>query len=106
LQYDLDAAATITVTFLTLAFAQLWHVFNMRIAGSALWNSEVSRNPWVWAALLACSCLLLLAVYTPPLAQVLGLVPPDLAMWGVILGMSLAPVLAWRIVAALPGRLN
>jgi hypothetical protein len=27
-------------------------------------------------------------------------------MWGVILGMSLAPLVAWRIVAGLPGRLN
>jgi P-type Ca2+ transporter type 2C len=103
---QLGSFETITITFLTLAFAQLWHVFTMRVAGSELWNSEVTRNPWVWAALLACSCLLFLAVYAPPLAQVLGLVPPDLAMWGVILGMSLAPVLAWRIVAGLSGRLN
>jgi hypothetical protein len=46
------------------------------------------------------------SIYAPPLAQVLGLVPPDLAIWGVILGMSFAPIVALRIVAPLPGRLN
>src|SRR5262249_31601690 len=58
----------VTVAFLTLSFAQLWHVFNMG-------RSEVVRNPWIWGAVLACSGLLLLAVYLPPLAAVLRLSP-------------------------------
>jgi P-type Ca2+ transporter type 2C len=95
----LDAEATITVTFLTLAFAQLWHVFDMRIARSDLWINEVSKNPWIWGALLLCSALLMFAIYVPPLAQVLGLVRPDLTMWLVIIGMSLAPFIAGQIVA-------
>ncbi len=50
LELDLDSRSVITVTFLTLAFAQLWHVFNMRNTHSALWLNEITRNPWVWAA--------------------------------------------------------
>jgi Ca2+-transporting ATPase len=92
----LDSGSVITVTFLTLAFAQLWHVFNMRGARSDLWNNEVSRNPWVWGSLLLCSASLAIAIYLPPLAQVLGLVRPDLTMWTIILAMSLAPLIAWR----------
>ena len=96
---QLDTGATITVTFLTLAFAQLWHVFDMRITKSDLWKNEVTQNPWVWGALLLCSALLLLAIYMPPLAQVLGLNQPDLMMWIVILGMSIAPFMAGQVVA-------
>jgi Ca2+-transporting ATPase len=96
---QLDNAATITVTFLTLAFAQLWHVFNMRIAKADLWKNEVTQNPWIWGALLLCSALLLFAIYVPPLAQVLDLVRPDLPMWAVIIGMSIAPLIAGQVVA-------
>ena len=88
---QLDTGATITVTFLTLAFAQLWHVFDMRIAKSDLWKNEVTQNPWVWGALLLCSALLLLAIYVPPLAQVLGLIRPDLTDVGRHLGYECRP---------------
>jgi Ca2+-transporting ATPase len=96
---QLDGEAVITVTFLTLAFAELWLVFNMRIAKEDLWKNEVSQNPWVWGSLLLCSALLLLAIYVPPLAQVLGLIRPDLPMWTVIAGMSLAPFIAGQAIA-------
>ena len=92
----LDSGAVITVTFLTLAFGQLWHVFNMRSARSDLWRNEITRSPWVWASLVLCSALLVIAVYLPPLAQVLGLVRPNLTMWTVVLFMSLAPLIAWQ----------
>ncbi len=94
---ELDSSAVITVTFLTLAFGQLWHVFNMRSARSGLWKNEVSRNPWVWGSLVLCAALLAIAVYLPPLAQVLGLVRPDLTMWTVIFVASLAPLIAGQI---------
>ena len=51
---DLDGKSAVTVTFLTLAFAQLWHVFNMRHPRSGLLRNEVTRNPWLWGALLLC----------------------------------------------------
>ena len=47
----LDERAAVTVTFLTIAFAQLWHVFNMRHPTSSLLHNEITRNPWIWAAL-------------------------------------------------------
>jgi Ca2+-transporting ATPase len=48
-----DEAAN-TIAFLTLALAQLWHVFNMRPEGSGLLRNPVIRNPWVWGALALC----------------------------------------------------
>jgi Ca2+-transporting ATPase len=108
---QLDSGSVITVTFLTLAFAQLWHVFNMGGARPDFWNNEVSRNPWVWGSLLLCSALLAIAVYAPPLASVLGLVRPSPAMWTIILAMSLAPLIVWRAALKLlkawrPGSLS
>jgi P-type Ca2+ transporter type 2C len=75
----------VTVAFLTLAFAQLWHVFNMG-------RSEVVRSPWIWGAVLSCSGLLLLAVYLPPLAAVLRLTPPGVEGWGLVAAASLLPL--------------
>jgi Ca2+-transporting ATPase len=92
----LDAASTVTVTFLTLAFAQLWHVFNMRSQRSRLLHNEITRNRWIWGALALCTVLLLAPPYIPALAQVLGLVPPDAGMWALVFTMSAAPVVIWQ----------
>ena len=54
-----------TVAFLTLAMAQLWHVFTMRNPGSGWIRNEITENPWVWGALGLCIVLLLLAVGFP-----------------------------------------
>jgi len=89
----LESESAFTISFLTLAFTQLWHVFNMRSPRSRLSN-EVTKNPFVWGALALCTVLLLIAVYTPPLAKVLKLVPPGGAGWLVAVGMSLIPLLA------------
>jgi len=90
--YGLGAGAAVTVSFLTLAFAQLWHVFNMRARRSGLFINEITRNGWVWGALLLCVLLLLLATYLPPLASVLSLAAPGPEVWTLILGMSFIPL--------------
>jgi P-type Ca2+ transporter type 2C len=94
----LDKQAAVTVTFLTLAFAQLWHVFNMRHPTSPLLHNEITRNPWIWAALALCAGILLTAAYVPSVAEMLHMVAPDTRMWGIILAMSLAPLLTGLIV--------
>jgi Ca2+-transporting ATPase len=86
-----------TVAFLTLALAQLWHVFNMRARGSRPFADEVARNPWIWGALALCLGMVLLAVYTPPLAAVLRLESPGLRGWGVVAAMSLLPLLLGQL---------
>ncbi len=82
----------VTLSFLTLAFAQLWHVFNMRRAGSGLLVNDITRNPYVWGALALCIALFALALYLPVLAGLLQLTPPDTTGWAIILGFSLTPL--------------
>ena len=96
----LDERAAVTVTFLTLAFAQLWHVFNMRHPTSGLLRNEITRNPWIWAALALCAGILVTAAYVPSLSHMLHLVAPDIKMWGIVLAMSLAPLLIGLIVTS------
>ncbi|WP_338466113.1 cation-transporting P-type ATPase [Novosphingobium sp. ZN18A2] len=88
----LDQQALVTVTFLTLAFSQLAHVFNMRNAASGLLGNEITRNRWVWGALALCTALLAIPPYLPGLAGILGLARPDASMWAVIVAASCAPV--------------
>jgi P-type Ca2+ transporter type 2C len=95
---ELDAGAAVTVTFLTLAFAQLWHVFNMRHPRSSVVRNEVTRNPWLWGSLLLCTALLAAPPYLGPLAHVLHLAPPTPTMWAIILGLSLAPLFATQLL--------
>ena len=94
----LDEQATVTVTFLTLAFGQLWHVFNMRHPTSSLIDNEISRNPWMWAALGLCTGILLAAAYVPTLTYMLHMVAPEIKMWGIIFSMSALPLLCGPII--------
>lgn len=87
-----------TVSFLTLALAQLWHVFNARDFRSRLFNNAVTRNKYVWAALGLSSALLLMAVYLKPLAEVLQLYAPTPEVWAMILLMSVIPLLFGQIL--------
>jgi Ca2+-transporting ATPase len=101
---DLPRPAAVTVSFLTLAFAQLWHVFNMRGRSTRLTRNDVVRNPYVWGALALCTGLLVAAVYVPPLARVLHIVPPDRRGWAVIAALSLLPLLIGQLVKIDPAR--
>ena len=94
---ELQGQDAVTISFLTLAFAQLTHVFNMRAPTSKRFRNEVTRNPWIWAALALCTVLLLLAIYVPLFASVLQITAPDAAGWSVIIGLSLVPMLAGLI---------
>lgn len=91
----------VTISFLTLAFAQLWHVFNMREHGSHFFHNDITRNPFVWGALVLCIGLLLTAVYFPPLATVLKVINPGIRGWGLILVMSMIPFITGQVLKPL-----
>ncbi len=81
----------VSISFLTLAFAQLWHVFNMRGHDSGILDNDVVQNPWVWGALGLCTFLLIMAVYVPGLANLLTVQRPNGQEWALIVGMSFIP---------------
>jgi Ca2+-transporting ATPase len=102
--FGLEGGAVVTVSFLTLALAQIWHTFNMTDPGQPLLVNDVTRNPYVWGAVLVCLTLIGVACYLPPLAEVLKLTPPDGRAWGIVLGTSLSAMVLGRVVAISLGR--
>lgn len=97
LVWQLDDTQAVTISFMTLAFARLWHIFNMRSAGSGVFRNEVVRNPYVWGALVICTFILLAAVYLPGLSGVLGTTGLSLRAWGLVFGASLIPLIVGQI---------
>jgi Ca2+-transporting ATPase len=91
--FDLGPQRATTISFLILAFAQLWHVFDMRKNHTGLFKNGVVRNAFVWMALALCILLLLAAVYVPFMARLLSISRPGLTGWLMVLGGSLAPML-------------
>jgi len=93
----------VTISFLTLAFAQLWHVFNMRDHDTGVINNDIVQNRWVWGALALSALLLLLAVYVPGFANLLKVEDPGVEGWALIIGMSLIPWFVGLVVKAVDG---
>lgn len=93
-----DQRQAVTVAFCTLALAQMWHVLNMREEMRALVDNEITRNRWIWGALLLCLLLILAAVYVPMLAEVLELSAPGVAGWALIVASSFMPLVVAPIV--------
>ncbi|HHN81369.1 MAG TPA: hypothetical protein ENN11_01955 [Methanomicrobia archaeon] len=98
------ATQRVTVSFLTLAFAQLWHVFTMREVGSGLIRNEITENTYVWGALVLSTMLLMASVYVGGFAAALGTHPPDADNWVVIAVMSLVPLVAGQLERAVRKR--
>ncbi len=90
----------VTVSFLTLAFSRLWHVFNMRDNASHWLMNEITRNRYVWGAVVLCAGLILAAVYVPVLAEVLTLHHPGPSGWLLALGASLVPLIVGQLLKA------
>jgi Ca2+-transporting ATPase len=89
---------SVTVSFCTLALAQLWHVFNMRGNLKHVFDNEITRNIWIWLAIALCLGLVIVAVYTPVLSDVMELSDPGAAGWLVIVVGSLVPLVAAPVV--------
>ncbi len=94
----------VTVSFLVLAFGQLFHVFNMRDPASPTIRNEVTRNPYIWGALALCLSIVLVVTYVPPLARVLSITPPDLSGWILVAAASLTPFAVGQIALLVRSR--
>lgn len=82
---------------MTLGFSKVWFPFNLRHVESPVLLNEITRNAWLWLALLLCVMLLLIAVYWSPLAGVLDTAGLPLNAWGLVLALSLVPLVISQI---------
>jgi Ca2+-transporting ATPase len=96
-----DDSTCNNVAFITLTFAQLFHVFNMSSKGSGFLNNEITRNKWVWIAILLCSGLILMVYAVPGLRLVLGLSVLPFKVWLTAICVSLLPLAIFQVHKAI-----
>ncbi len=97
----MDETGAVTIAFLTLSVSRLLHVFNMRAANTSLFDNEITRNPYVWGAIVLSLALLFLAIYWPLLANILQVVPLGLSGWALIFGASTLPLIIGQLYIVL-----
>ena len=93
----------ISVSFIALAFAQLWHVFNIRDIHTGLLNNAVVRNTLVWLAVLGCMVLVVLAVCVPGVSDFLQLVNPGVHGWILACVVAFVPLLLGQLALEILG---
>jgi P-type Ca2+ transporter type 2C len=96
-----DKARSTTISFLILALAQLWHVFDMRTNGTGILSNAVTKNKYVWLALALSSVIILAAIYIPFLADILSLRNPGWRGWVIVVVASFAPMLVSQLLKEL-----
>ena len=92
------------IAFITLAFAQLFHVFNMSSAHSKMLINEVTSNKFVWLAIIICTGLILLVYAVPQIRLVLGLAVLPGKAWTVAVLAALIPLLVVQLYKIIWGR--
>lgn len=91
------------MAFFTLIFAQLLNVFNVPKRHISFFKNEVTKNPWIWAAILLCILLTLGAYFTPILAKALSLVPLSLNKFGLIVLFGFSSLALTQFIKRLGG---
>jgi len=94
----------VTIAFMTLALAQIFHLGNARSRGPVLSWKRATANPWALGAVPVVLGLQILAVHWPPLAEVLRTVPLSGGDWLVVGLLSIAPAVAGQIVDSIQER--
>jgi Ca2+-transporting ATPase len=97
-QWDAEFALANNVAFFTLAFAQLFHVLDMRDNDEPIFNNQVTRNKYVWMALAFCTAAILAAYFIPGLSSLLSLPAMPLAYWGVVATAAVGAILSIQVV--------
>jgi P-type Ca2+ transporter type 2C len=95
-----EQSKAITISFLTLGFAKLWFVFNLRDPGTQLLNNDIVLNPWIWISIGFCTVLLVLAIYLPGLSDLLQTRPLIGPEWILVLSLSTVPMLVGQVLRA------
>jgi Ca2+-transporting ATPase len=86
------------ITFYTLILAQLWNVFNMPTREVSFFQNPVTRNRYVWYALVFCIAVTVVTYLVPPLRSVLGLVSIHPQGLIVVVVASIVPVMIVQVL--------
>ncbi|MCO6481108.1 MAG: cation-transporting P-type ATPase [Phaeodactylibacter sp.] len=99
--WGMSPEACNNVAFFSLAFAQLWHVFDMREADEPIFNNQVTRNKFIWGALILCTAVIVAAYFIPTLKTALSFQALSARVWGLIAVTSVLPLLVIQLLKVL-----
>ncbi|MFO8130235.1 MAG: cation-transporting P-type ATPase [Bacteroidales bacterium] len=74
------------IAFFALAFTQLLHVFDMRDRDEHVFVNQVTKNKYVWMAIIFCAVVLIAAYFIPGLNTLLSFQSMSLFPWLVVAG--------------------
>ena len=99
-----EVGRAVTLSFLTLGFAQIFHVANARSETTIPLVRLITGNPFALGAVGLTVLLQVAAITVAPLATILDLSAPSVHEWGVVLTASLAPAAVGYAVRQRHGR--
>lgn len=85
-----------TMAFMTLAFVQFVHVFNVRSMQKSIFEIGPFTNKSLNYAVLA-ALVLQLGTLIPGIRDIFGIVPIGVEYWGVVLGLAFIPLIVVEI---------
>ena len=100
------ARRAMTMTFMALALAQLFHLGNARDARAVVTPDRALANPAALWAVVIVVCLQLAAVYVDPVARLLHVEPLGVFEWSLVLAAGAVPGVAGQTVKLLRGRVH
>lgn len=86
-----------TIGFMTIAFVQLFHVFDVRRENGLGFDKTLLQNKYLWGAMVLTIGLQLLVVYSPFLQNLIHTVALQPNMWFLVLFGSIAPILVLQL---------
>lgn len=87
-----------TISFMTLALAQILHLGNARSGRAVLAPSAALANPFAIGAVIVSVMLQLAALYAEPLAQTLRVAPLACREWLVVIACSAATAIIGQAI--------
>ena len=91
------------MAFYTLVLAQLFNVFNMPHHRESFFNNEVTKNIWVWGAILLSLFITWSAYITDPIAEALSLLPLTYEQFSLTILFALGSFVLAQLVKRLRG---
>lgn len=92
-----------TVGFMTLAFVQLFHVFNARREEGTGFDRTVMQNSYLWGAIGLTTFLQLMTIYLPFLRKILNTTLLSSKMWFIISIGAIVPIVIIQLIKIIWG---
>lgn len=87
-----------TIAFVVLSGTQLIHALNMRSSDKSIFKIGLFSNMYLIYAMIVGIALQMAVIYIPPIARMFNVIPLTLADWGLVIVLSLIPLVINEII--------